>query len=114
MADIKPPDLDRLFTDNPADTASSAQLGSLFKGIQQWLSREKFAEVDTLLGSVNVSVLPPETLIAMLRYSFARRSRLENWDGFLSKVHSELNRRRLDAKRLLQGLSKPDDPDSGR
>jgi hypothetical protein len=86
------------------DPSVAASLRRLYRDIQQSLRNADYEIVDALFRAADIPNLPPETLIALLRYSFTARGRLPNWDTLLSQVSAELDRRHLDAKRLLSGL----------
>jgi hypothetical protein len=96
-------DLDWLTTD-PEHAAGSDKLRSLYKGIQHRLRGADYAAVDLLFKNVDVRLLPAETLVAMLRYSFAAHQKLGRWSAFLNSVRQELRRRKLDARTMLSGL----------
>jgi hypothetical protein len=101
-------DLSWLANADPASSASSQNLRSLYKAIQQWLRNSDYTMVDALFRAADVPHLPAETLTALLRYSFAARQKLSNWSTLLVQVREELQKRRLDTAALLYGLVEED------
>jgi hypothetical protein len=79
----------------------------LYKFVQQSLREGDFSIVDALFRAVEVTALPAEALVAMLRYSFAAHRKLPNWARFLESVRSELDRRKMDSQKILSGLAGP-------
>jgi hypothetical protein len=90
--------------DDPRNAGSPERLRSLYKAIQRTLREADYDFVDKMFEAVDVQKLPVETLIAMLRYSFASHKRLNAWREFLDRVRGELGRRKLDTRSLLSGL----------
>lgn len=66
-------------------------------------AKQNFSYVDSILEAIdyNASTL---TIVATLRYSFARRDQLQYWNSAVQKAYDELTRRGEDAERILKGL----------
>lgn len=88
----------------PKDAASPESLRTLYKGLQQCLRTLDYGVINGIFEAVEVKVFPAETLVALLRYSFAAHKKLNGWNAFLSKVREEFDRRGLDTRTLLTGL----------
>lgn len=84
--------------------SSNESLRVLYQLIQALLRKEAFEEVDNFLKNFNTKISSPEIMLGILRYSYAKKEHLFQWDTFLNRVELELGNRRLNTKELLQGL----------
>ena len=82
----------------------SATMVAAYVAIQSLLERKDFAVLDSLLSSAAPKEMAPESMVGVLRYSFAARDRLRHWQPFRDEVSEELASRGINTKAVLRGL----------
>lgn len=88
-----------------AGPLAPAAIVPIIAGLTDMLKANYFDEVDRLLKSFKVRNAAPEMMVALLRTTFPLRRRpLRHWGELLREVRSELERRHLDAPKVLRGL----------
>lgn len=70
------------------------------------LAHHDFIAINNKLRDTDWSTLPTILLGAIPRYSFIARQWLPDWKEAVVKVTAELERRGLDAARIMQGLNR--------
>jgi hypothetical protein len=83
---------------------SSEALHILYYFMQTLMRKEAWEDIDDFMKRLDVKISSPIIMVGILRYSFANKEHLFQWDVFLSRVQMELDYRRLNIKELLQGL----------
>lgn len=82
----------------------STALMTLFDEVQALLWSGQFRRLDQLLGLVQPELMSVGTMVAVLRYSFGGRDKLERWDSLVSDIEEELIRRGRNTEVILRGL----------
>jgi hypothetical protein len=89
---------------DPYKITSTETLHILYYFIQALMRKEAWEDIDNFMRRLDVRASNPIIMVGILRYSFAKKEHLFQWDVFLSRVQIELDNRRLNTKELLQGL----------
>jgi hypothetical protein len=88
----------------PAGPVTDEVLGNLFDAIQDAIADGNTAAVDAALIGADVSSLAPETMVAMLTYSFCANEWLPTYGLVYQRIERELAARGIDAGSELAGL----------
>ena len=81
-----------------------SDMQALFNDIHSLLDQGQFDSVNELLETAVPVNMTPIEMVALLRYSYAVRHHLANWNDLLARVGTELQSRNLDVNILLRGL----------
>ena len=106
----QPPSLDLSWYKKATEPTKSplkpSDLTPIITGLTNLLKAGYFAELDRLLMSFDIKKVAPEIMVTILRTTFpARRKLLRNWSKLLKDVRAELFVRKLDADKILRGLT---------
>ena len=74
--------------------------------LQDLSMRDDLAEVDAVLGCVDVQEMSEQSLITLARTTFGYRSRLPHWMSFRERAERALDSRGRPARKVLVGLYK--------
>lgn len=83
---------------------SSGKLTEMYISLQQLLKDENFSAINLVLWRLDVTRMPADAMVALLRYTFGESDRISRWRDFLNRVGSELRSRRVPVESLLRGL----------
>jgi hypothetical protein len=81
-----------------------SDLKPILEKVDYLLNKTKFSELNAIFEILDAERLPPIVMISLLRATYAYRSGIPNWFSFCVSVRNELNKRKLNAESLLQGL----------
>jgi len=69
------------------------------------LKSKKYSTFSNILNNIKIEDSTPLVLSGLLRISYAYKSKIKEWNNFLSKVEITLNKNKdLETKDILQGL----------
>ena len=86
------------------DEPKPEQVAQLFIGINRQVTQGDFDEIDSVLREIDIKKISTAMLVALARGTFAYRTSLRSWSGFIEEVEAVLRRRGLDTAKLLRGL----------
>jgi hypothetical protein len=73
------------------------------------IAHKKYDELDERLKTADISNLPGDKLIGLLRTTAHVKANLKYWNSTLEKIKAEITRREFDYKYVLAGLIKEQD-----
>jgi hypothetical protein len=94
--------MDPLYIKLYAKKPSSDFLIELMKLLYDFQAAKNFKAIDKILGEINSNRLDDVIIISLLRCNFPIRTKLQNWNSFLSKAKKKYAG--TDKEKILLGL----------
>jgi hypothetical protein len=96
--------LSKIYQDGPA-RATSERLIAILDDVFQLLSHKSYSEIDLLLSNIDLKIAAPEYFVGLLRATSKEVRHLPSWPSLLASIRIELRDRKLNAEKILIGLS---------
>jgi hypothetical protein len=84
--------------------AAEEELVSVITELNVFLLKREFSLIDAIFNSVDVSALQTAKVLALLRGTYAVRSKLNAWRQLLERSRQEFAHRGLDVAAIFRGL----------
>ncbi|UWU25434.1 hypothetical protein N2601_31080 (plasmid) [Rhizobium sp. CB3060] len=86
------------------ETVETSEIADVIVRIENVLRDRQWSTIDELFRSLDLTRCPPAFLVVAIRDTFPVREKLLTWKSFLISIRGDLERRNMNATKILRGL----------